>query len=151
DLHHRPPERPDMLHRRLHRDLQPARQLCHRRQPGRQRQIPAAPQAQQAITVSSAPKQSQSITFTTPASGSVGGSATLSATGGGSGNPVVFTVDPNTDPKVCDVPAPNGTTVNYTAAGTCVIDANQAGNATYADAPTVIRKIKVNDGTTQIP
>ena len=110
-----------------------------------------APQAQQAITVSSAPKQSQSITFTTPASGSVGGSATLSATGGGSGNPVVFTVDPNTDPKVCDVPDPNGTTVNYTAAGTCVIDANQAGNATYADAPTVIRKIKVNDGTTQIP
>src|SRR5262249_24859581 len=109
-----------------------------------------APQAQQAITVSSAPKQSQSITFTTPASGSVGGSATLSATGGGSDNPVVFSVDPNPDPKVCDVPDPNGTTVNYTAAGTCVIDANQAGNATYADAPTVIRKIKVNDGTTPI-
>jgi hypothetical protein len=33
--------------------------------------------------------------------------------------------------------------VNYLAAGSCVIDANQAGNATYAAAPQVQQTIPV--------
>ena len=82
------------------------------------------------------PKLTQSISFTAPASGTAGGSAALSATGGGSGNPVVFSVDPASGPGVCTV---SGTTVTYTAAGSCVIDANQAGNASYAAAPQVQR------------
>ena len=37
----------------------------------------------------------------------------------------------------------SGTTVTYTAAGSCVIDANQAGNGKYAAAPQVQRTITV--------
>ena len=55
-----------------------------------------------------------------------GGSAALSATGGASGNPVVFTVDAASGPGVCAVSGTDGATVNYTGAGSCVIDANQA-------------------------
>ena len=68
---------------------------------------------------------SQSISFAAPATGAVGGSATLSATGGASGNPVVFSVDASSGAGVCNVSGANGTTVNYTANGSCVIDANQ--------------------------
>ena len=95
----------------------------------------AAPQVQRTITVNGI---SQSISFTAPASGTVRGSAHVSATGGGSGNPVVFSVGGS---GVCTV---SGSTVTYTAAGNCVIDANQAGNARYADAPQVQRTIKVS-------
>jgi hypothetical protein len=99
---------------------------------------PAAPQVQRTITVSAIP---QSISFTAPAPGTAGGSATLPATGGGSGNPVMFSVDPASGPGVCTV---SGTTVTYTGAGSCVIDANQAGTATYADAPQVQQTIMVS-------
>jgi hypothetical protein len=50
----------------------------------------------------------------------------LSATGG-PGNPVVFSGS-----GACTV---SGTTVTYTAAGRCVIDANQAGTTDYQAAP----------------
>jgi Protein kinase domain/Bacterial Ig-like domain (group 3)/IPT/TIG domain len=96
----------------------------------------AAAQVQHTITVTG---KSQSITFTAPASGTVGDSATLAATGGGSGNPVMFSVD-NPGAGVCTV---SGDTVTYTAAGSCVIDANQAGNATWAAAPMVQGTITV--------
>jgi len=85
----------------------------------------------------------QTISFTAPASGTVGGSATLSATGGGSGNPVVFSVDASSGSGVCNVSGVNGSTVNYTGAGSCVIDANQAGGNGYSAAPTVQRSIRV--------
>src|SRR5207247_1482356 len=89
-------------------------------------------------TYTTRPKPAQSISFTAPASGTAGGSSALSATAGGSGNPVVFSVDASSGPGVCRV---SGTTVTYTAAGNCVIDANQAGNAHYAAAPQVQRTI----------
>ena len=92
-------------------------------------------------TYTARPKPIQSISFTAPASGTAGGSAALSAAGGGSGSPVVFSVDSSGGPGVCTV---SGTTVTYTAAGSCVIDANQAGNGRYADAPQVQRTITVN-------
>ena len=97
----------------------------------------AAPQVQRTISVSKLP---QAISFTAPASGIVGGSARLSATGGGSGNPVVFSVASSSGPGVCTV---SGTSVTFTAAGSCVIDANQAGNALYMAAPQVQRTITV--------
>jgi hypothetical protein len=96
-----------------------------------------APQVQRTITVS---KIRQSISFTAPASGAAWSSAGLSATGGGSGNPVVFSVDRTSGPRVCRM---SGTTVTYTAAGNCVIDANQAGTGSYAAAPQVQRTIRV--------
>jgi hypothetical protein len=42
---------------------------------------------------------------------------------------VVFTVDSSSGAGVCTVSGTNGVTVSYTGAGSCVIDANQAGNA----------------------
>jgi uncharacterized repeat protein (TIGR01451 family) len=95
----------------------------------------------EADTVIAAP---QAITFTPPAVGIVGQSATLSASGGGSGNPVTFSVDPGSDPGVCSASGPNGATLEYDAAGSCVVDANQAGNASYAAAPTVTVTIPVD-------
>jgi hypothetical protein len=98
----------------------------------------AAPQVQRTITVIGQP---QSITFIEPpSSGIVDGSATLPARGGGSGNPVVLSVDSSSGAGVCTL---SGNTVTYAAAGTCLIDANQAGNATYAAAPQVQLTIKV--------
>jgi hypothetical protein len=89
---------------------------------------------------------SQTITFTAPASGGIGSSATLTATGGGSGNPVVFSVDPTSDPGVCSVSGDNGSIVTYTAAGNCVIDANQAGNTSWLPALQVTQTIAVVAG-----
>jgi len=43
-------------------------------------------------------------------------------------------------PSVCTV---SGTTLTLVAAGTCAIDASQAGNATYAAAPTVTASFTV--------
>lgn len=64
---------------------------------------------------------------------------TLSATGGGSGNPVVFTIDGASTCKTCATI--NGTTLAATAAGTIIVDANQAAGANqgvqYAAAPQV--------------
>jgi hypothetical protein len=87
----------------------------------------AAAQVQRTITVTLRP---QSITFTAPSSGTVRGSATLSAIAS-SGLPVVLSVDPASGPGVCTV---SDSTLTYAAAGSCIIDANQDGNATYAPA-----------------
>jgi hypothetical protein len=88
----------------------------------------------------------QAITFANPGPGIAGQSATLTATGGASGNPVVFTADPASGAGVCTVSGTNGTTVNYLAAGTCVIDANQAAGNGYAAAPQVQQTITVTAG-----
>ena len=80
----------------------------------------------------------------------MGGSATLTATGGGSGNPVVFSVDASSGSGVCNVSGANGATVNYAAAGSCVIDADQAGNASYAAAPQVTATITVGKASQSI-
>ena len=55
-------------------------------------------------------------------------------------DPVVFSVDSSSGAGVCRV---SGSTVTYTETGKCVIDANQAGNDVYADAPQVQRTIMV--------
>ena len=96
------------------------------------------------LTVTQAP---QTISFSPPTSASVGGPpTTLSATGGGSGNPVTFSVDPSSGSEVCSLSGPDGATVSYTATGTCVIDANQAGNGDYSAAPQVSASITVVSG-----
>jgi hypothetical protein len=99
-----------------------------------------APQVQQVIAVTGIP---QSIGFTAPARGQVAQSATVAASGGGSGNPVEFSVDSSSDPGVCEVSGAHGTTLNYTASGRCVIDANQAGDALYQPAPQVQQVVVV--------
>jgi hypothetical protein len=94
-------------------------------------------------------KLSQTITFTSTAPGaaSVGGATyVVSATGGGSGKPVAFTIDAASS-TVCSIA---GKTVSFTAVGTCMIDANQAGNATYAAAPQAQQSFSVGKGSQTI-
>jgi hypothetical protein len=117
----------------------PGRCVIGADQAGNARYQPA-PQVQQSVTVTGIP---QSISFQAPAACTVRGSASLSAKGGGSGSPVVFSVDRSSGRGVCDVSGTNGTTVSYTAAGSCVIDADQAGNARYQPAPQAQQTIDV--------
>ena len=93
----------------------------------------AAPQVQQTLQIA---KAAQAITFTSapPAHPVHGGSYTPAAKGGGSGNPVVFSIGAaSASARVCSLNSA-GTTVSFTGAGTCVIVANQAGNADYDPA-----------------
>jgi virginiamycin B lyase len=85
---------------------------------------------------------SQTIVFdsTPPQPAVVGGpSYTVSANGGESGNPVTFTVDPSAS-SVCSI---SGSVVDFIGAGTCVIDANQAGNSSYGAALQVQQRVTV--------
>jgi predicted outer membrane repeat protein len=76
----------------------------------------------------------QAITFTSvPPTGAVVGGASyaVSATGGASGAPVVFSIDASAS-SVCSITA---ATVSFFGVGTCVVDANQAGDTLYDPAP----------------
>jgi hypothetical protein len=89
-------------------------------------------------------KGDQTITFTStaPAGATVGGPTyTVTATAS-SGLTVAFTIDPAAS-SVCSI---SGSTVSFTAVGTCVIDANQAGNANYNPAPQVQQSFAVSMG-----
>jgi len=81
------------------------------------------------------PPTPQTITFTsTPPSPAVyGGSYTPKATGGGSGNPVTFSIDPASTAGACSINSSG--VVSFTGPGTCVIDANQAGDPAWSAAP----------------
>ncbi len=91
-------------------------------------------------------QQPQTITFSGPSLGLTGTSATLSASGGGSGNPVVFTVDPASGSGVCNValPGTSPATLNYTGPGNCVVDADQAGSGYYLAAAQVQWSVTVD-------
>lgn len=74
----------------------------------------------------------QTITITSsPSAPTVGGSYLITATGGASGNPVLFST---ATPGVCTV---SGATASFVHAGTCTIQADQAGNSEYDPAPQV--------------
>ena len=113
-------------------------------QPGDANYNPA-PQAQQSFAVG---KGAQTITFTStaPAGATVGGATyTVTATAS-SGLPVTFTIDPAAS-AVCSI---SGSTVSFLAVGTCVIDANQPGNANYNPAPQVQQSFAVGKGSQTI-
>jgi len=94
----------------------------------------AAPQVQQSFTVNG---EAQTITFPSIPAQTVGTPLTLSATAS-SGLAVSFT---STTTGICTV---SGTTATFIASGTCTIDANQAGNSTYATATMVPQSFTVN-------
>jgi hypothetical protein len=105
-----------------------------------------APQVQQSFAVG---QGSQAITFTStaPVAAAVGGATyAVTATGGASGNPVVFTIDAAAT-SVCSIA---GSTVSFIGVGTCVIDANQAGNANYTAAPQAQQSFAVAKGSQTI-
>jgi hypothetical protein len=93
---------------------------------------------------------SQAISFAGPGTGIVGSSSTLTATGGASGNPVTFSIDASSGAGVCNVSGTNRMTLNYAAVGTCVVDADQASDATYAAAPQVQQSVTVGQGSQAI-
>jgi hypothetical protein len=90
----------------------------------------AAPQVQQTFSVA---KGNQTITFTStaPSSATVGGPTYAVTATASSGLTVIFT---SATSAVCTV---SGSTVTFVAAGTCTINANQAGNGNYNTAPQV--------------
>jgi hypothetical protein len=118
----------------------------------------AASQAQQPVVVTSGGSHGggggsgggllvQAITFTSvpPASLLPGDTYVVTATGGGSGNQVTFSIDPP-GALVCSI---SGLTVTFRQAGTCVIDANEAGNDQYLAAPQAQQTLTVGSLITQ--
>jgi hypothetical protein len=97
----------------------------------------AAAMVAQSFTVNAAPLTAQTIAFANPGAQTVGTPLTLSATAT-SGLAVSFA---STTASVCTV---SGARATFLAAGTCTIDANQAGNSTYAAAPMVAQSFTVN-------
>jgi hypothetical protein len=92
-----------------------------------------APQAQQSFSVSTPGKSSQTITFTTtaPSGATVGGPSYAVSASASSGLPVSLSAAASSA-GICTL---SGSTVSFVGAGTCTINANQAGNASYNPAP----------------
>jgi hypothetical protein len=91
----------------------------------------------QSFTVNAAALKSQTISFGSIPAQTVGSTLTVSATAS-SGLPVTFTVVQNGN---CSV---SGNVVTFLNFGNCGVIANQAGNSTYAAAPSVGQIIVVN-------
>jgi streptogramin lyase len=88
--------------------------------------------------------QTVAFSSTNPSPVSVGGANYIpTATGGGSTSPVVISLDGTS--TGCTL---TSGVVQFTAAGTCVLDANQAGDANYSAAPQVQQTITVQSATT---
>ena len=110
----------------------------------------AAPQAQQSFSVSQA-SQTVSITSTAPDGETYSGSdnqaytVVASAT---SGLNVTLTID-GSSTSGCTI---SGTTVHYgSGVGTCIIDADQPGNANYSAAPQSQQSFSVSQATPITP
>ncbi len=91
----------------------------------------------------------QVITFSSvaPTDAVVGGLTYLvSATGGGSGNAVGFAIAV-ASALVCSL---NGNVVSFVGAGSCAVDASQAGNANFANAAPTVQSFGVGPGTQTI-
>ena len=60
---------------------------------------------------------------------------------------MTFTIDGSSTTGSCSI---SGAVVTFTGVGSCVIDANQAGNATYAAAPEAQQPVIVARGAQTI-
>jgi hypothetical protein len=93
------------------------------------------------LTVNTIP---QTISFTSPSPLTYGSAPiTLTATGGASGNPIIFSI-------ISGSGSITGSTLTINGAGSVVVAANQAGNASYAAATQVTQIIVVNPALTAI-
>lgn len=101
-----------------------------------------------AVNVLQGARQGQSISFTTspPAFAKVGGTYLAAATGGGSGLPVIYSLDTAGSTLGACTVAANGAVV-FTGAGTCSIQADQAGNAAYSAAAQVRQSFTVGSAS----
>jgi outer membrane protein assembly factor BamB len=93
--------------------------------------------------VVAAASEPQAITFTStnPSPVTLGAPTYTPTATASSGLPVTITLDSAS--SGCTL---SGGVVSFVAAGTCVIDANQAGNGTYAAAPQLQQSITINSG-----
>ena len=102
---------------------------------------PGATAVAQAITITSSPPGPAAPTGTY---------ALMTASGGDSGNPVTYSLDPLSTPGACEISSTSQfepvALVMFTGVGTCLIDANQAGDAPYAPAPQVQVAVVVGSG-----
>jgi hypothetical protein len=93
---------------------------------------------------------SQTIVFDPPPTLVVNGIGTVSATGGASGNNVLLTLGSTSTGCSLGSIIFNGpktsATVTGTSVGTCVVNANQAGNENYNAAPQVAQSFAVANG-----
>lgn len=89
-------------------------------------------------------KATQTISFTStaPSSATVGGPAYTATATASSGLPVSFS---SGTPSVCSVAGP---TVSFAVAGTCMIDADQAGNTEFTAAPRMQQSFAVRAAAT---
>jgi hypothetical protein len=103
----------------------------------------AATEAKQSFEIA---KGAQAIAFTStaPAKATYGGSYTVTATGGASASPVTFALDGSSTAGACTL---SGSTVSFTGIGTCVIDANQAGDTNYNPAPQAHQSFTIHPAT----
>ena len=100
-----------------------------------------ATEVQQRISVG---QGTQGISFTSaaPSNPTVGSTSYAPvAIGGGSGNPVTFSIDASSTAGACALSSSG--IVSFTGIGSCIIDANQAGNANYAAAGEVQQSMTV--------
>ena len=86
----------------------------------------------------------QSITVPNPPSSEQVGSTYAPTASASSGLAVSYSVDPTSSTGACTL---NGSSVSFSAVGTCVIDVNQAGNSSFSPAPQVQIHINVAQGT----
>jgi hypothetical protein len=105
-----------------------------------------APQVQQSFSVSIPGKSSLTITFTSPApsAATVGGPTYAVSASASSGLPASFSAAASSA-GICTV---SGATVSFVGAGTCTINANQAGNASYNPAPQAQQAFAVKNPQT---
>ena len=89
----------------------------------------------------------QTITFSTPANKTLLQSPATVTASASSHLPVTFSV---TTPAVCSSGGVNGATIALLAAGTCTVQADQAGNASYNPAPSVSRSFTVSKASQTI-
>ncbi|RIJ78525.1 hypothetical protein D1871_02445 [Nakamurella silvestris] len=87
----------------------------------------AAPTTTQTLTIGKAP-QTVEFSSTPPSDAKAGDTYEPVATGGTSGTPVVFSIDPAGTPGACEIVAGK---VLFTGPGTCIITAEQAGDADH--------------------
>jgi hypothetical protein len=99
-------------------------------------------------TVTGAP-QTDSINFssTAPSNATVGGATYTAAASASSGLPVALTIDASAM-GVCSITS--GGVVSFTGVGTCVINANQAGDSNYTAAPQVQQSVVVAQASQSI-
>lgn len=101
--------------------------------------VNASAAAEQSFPVVGTP-QAITITSGAPARGIVAGPTYKVSATASSGLPVAISIDAGSTPGACTV---SGVTVSFLRPGTCVIDANQAGNETFAAAAKVAQSILV--------